>query len=128
MDDDPAALGDEARDLLTVKGPLAFGELATELGAWPAGLRRALDAHPQLLESPGGDWVSGLRLADGVVLTHELSEAEASSGMLSGDDDLALWAVFASAPGGVRLAAGGVAGTTTLLDLPPGEGDDLIPG
>jgi hypothetical protein len=128
VDDDPAALADEARNLLTAKGPLSFGELATELGAWPAGLRKVLDEHPQLLESRSGEWVSGLRLADGVVLTHELSEAEASSGMLSGDDDLALWAVFASAPGGLPLAVGGVAATTTFLDLPPGEGDDLIPG
>ncbi len=128
MDDDLAALADEARNLLTAKGPLAFGELATELGAWPTGLRRALDAHPQLFESPGGDWVSGLRLANGVVLTHELSEAEVSSGMLSADDDLVLWAVFAAAPGGLPLAGGGVAGTTIFLDLPPGEDDDLIPG
>ena len=128
MDDDPAALADEARTLLAVKGPLAFGELAAELGAWRAGLRKVLDAHPQLLESPDGKWVSGLRLADGVVLTHELSEAEASSGMLSADDDLVLWAVFAAAPGGLPLAGGGVAGTTTFLDLPPGEGEDLIPG
>lgn len=130
MDDDPAALGDKARDLLTVKGALAFGELAAELDARPAGLRKALDAHPQLFESPDGEWVSGLRLADGVVLTHELSEFEASSGMLSSDDDLALWAVFASAPGGLPLAVGGTAGTTTFLDLPPatGEGADLTPG
>ena len=130
VDDDPAALGDKARDLLTVKGALAFGELATELDAWPTGLRKALDAHPQLFESPDGEWASGLRLADEVVLTHELSEFEASSGMLSSDDDLALWAVFASAPGGLPLAAGGTAGTTTFLDLPPatGEGADLTPG
>jgi hypothetical protein len=128
MDDDPAALGDKARDLLMAKGPLTLGELATELGASRAGLRRALDAHPQLLESTDGSWVSGLRLADGVVLTHELSEPEASSGMLSADDDLVLWAVFAAAPGGLPLAGGGMAGTTTFLDLPPGEDDDLIPG
>lgn len=128
MDDDLAALADKARDLLSAKGPLTLGELATELGALRAGLRRALDEHPQLLESPDGSWVSGLRLADGVVFTHELSEAEASSGMLSADDDLVLWAVFAAAPGGLPLAGGGVAGTTTFLDLPPGEDDDLIPG
>ena len=28
----------------------------------------------------------------------------------------------------VNYAGGGVAGTTTFLDLPPGEGEDLIPG
>lgn len=128
MNDDPAALAGKARDLLSAKGPLTLGELATELDALRAGLRRALDAHPQLLESPDGSWVSGLRLADEVVFTHELSEAEASSGMLDADDDLVLWAVFAAAPGGLPLAGGGVAGTTTFLDLPPGEGDDLIPG
>lgn len=39
--------------------------------------------------------MSGLRLADGVAFAHELSAAEVERGMLSGDDDLALWAVFA---------------------------------
>ena len=48
--------------------------------------------------------MSGLRLADGVTFTHELSAIEAASGMLSGDDDLALWAVFAV--GGLPWPAG----------------------
>ncbi len=69
----------------------------------------------------------GLRLADGVAFAHELSAVEAASGMLSGADDLALWAVFAA--GGLPLAAGGMAKATAAVDLPPpAPGDDLPVG
>jgi hypothetical protein len=61
-----------------------------------------------------------------VAFTHELSAIEVASGMLSADDDLALWAQFAVA--GVPLAGGGEVGATTVLDLPPGIGDDLPAG
>ena len=66
------------------------------------------------------------RAADGVAFTHELSAVEVASGMLSADDDLALWAQFAIA--GLPLAGGGEVGATTVLDLPPGIGDDLPAG
>jgi hypothetical protein len=70
--------------------------------------------------------VSGLRVADGVAFTHELSAVEVASGMLSADDDLALWAQFAV--GGLPLAGGGEVRATTVLDLPPGISDDLPAG
>jgi len=89
-------------------------------------LCRALDDHPHVLSAPDGRWVSGLRLADGVAFAHEMRAAEAERGMLSGDDDLALWAVFATA--GLPLAAGGEARAAAAQDLPPGPGDDLPVG
>ncbi len=126
MDDDFAALGTGARDLLAAKGPLPLEALAGLLDVPPAVLRQAMEAHPHMLPAPGGEWVSGLRLADSVAFTHELSAAEVARGMLSGDDDLALWAVFATA--GLPLAAGGEAGAASAQDLPPGPGDDLPVG
>jgi hypothetical protein len=78
-----------------------------------------------------------LRLAEGAVLTHELTDVEASAGILSGDDDLALWAVLAT--GGEPVPDGGIAGSlplvkdgvisgllrvSTFYDLPPGYCDD----
>ncbi len=79
--------------------------LARLVNVAPVVLRRHLDEHPYLVPTPEGEWVSGLRLADGVAFTHELSAAEVASGMLSADDDLALWAQFAV--GGLPLAGGG---------------------
>jgi hypothetical protein len=83
------------------------------------------------------DLEKNLRLAEGAVLTHELTDVEASAGMLSGDDDLALWAVLAT--GGEPVPDGGIAGSlplvkdgvisgllrvSTFYDLPPGYCDD----
>jgi hypothetical protein len=92
----------------------------------PVVLGRYLAEHPYLVPTPDREWVSGLRLADGAAFTHELTAAEVASGMLSADDDLALWAQFAI--GGLPLAGGGEVRATTILDLPPGIGDDLPAG
>jgi hypothetical protein len=92
----------------------------------PVVLGRYLAEHPYLVPTPDREWVSGLRLADGAAFTHELTAAEVASGMLSADDDLALWAQFAI--GGLPLAGGGAVRATTILDLPPGIGDDLPAG
>jgi len=88
--------------------------------------RDEIPALPFLARTPGEERASGLRAADGVAFTHELSAVEAASGMLSADDDLALWAQFAVA--GLPLAGGGEVGATTVLDLPPGIGGDLPAG
>ncbi|SRR6266566_591134 len=117
---------DEITALLMARGPLPVEALARLVDVAPAVLRRHLDEHPHLVPTPEGEWVSGLRVADGVAFTHELSAAEVASGMLSGDDDLALWAQFAV--GGLPLAGGGEVRATTVLDLPPGIGGDLPAG
>ncbi len=88
--------------------------------------RDEIPALPFLARTPGEERASGLRTADGVAFTHELSAVEAASGMLSADDDLALWAQFAV--GGLPLAGGGEVGATAVLDLPPGIGGDLPAG
>jgi hypothetical protein len=77
------------------------------------------------------------RLAEGMALTHELTEAEAAWGMLSADDDLGPWARLTL--GDRLLPDGGIAGTLPLekdgevigvlqassyYDLPPGYCDD----
>ena len=108
---------DEITALLAAGGPLSLEVLARLVNVAPVLLRRHLDEHPHLLPTPDGEWVSGLRLADGVAFTHELTAAEVVSGMLSADDDLALWAQFAI--GGLPLAGGGEVRATTVLDLPP---------
>ena len=117
---------DEITALLAARGPLSLEVLARLVNVAPVVLGRYLAEHPYLLPTPDGEWVSGLRLADGVAFTHELTAAEVASGMLSADDDLALWAQFAI--GGLPLAGGGEVRATTVLDLPPGIGDDLPAG
>jgi len=120
------ARSDEITALLAARGPLSLEMLARVVNVAPVVLGRYLAEHPYLLPTPDGEWVSGLQLADGVAFTHELSAAEMASGMLSADDDLALWAQFAI--GGLPLAGGGEVRATTILDLPPGTGDDLPAG
>ena len=117
---------DEITALLAARGPLSLEVLARLVNVAPVVLGRYLAEHPYLLPTPDGEWVSGLRLADGVAFTHELTAAEVASGMLSADDDLALWAQFAI--GGLPLAGCGEVRATTVLDLPPGIGDDLPAG
>ncbi len=117
---------DEITALLAARGPLSLEVLARLVNVAPVMLRRHLDEHPYLLPTPEREWVSGLRLADGVAFTHELSTIEVTSGMLSADDDLALWAQFAV--GGLPFAGGGEVRATTVLDLPPGIGGDLAAG
>jgi hypothetical protein len=112
---------DEIAALLAARGPLSLEVLARLVNVAPVALGRYLDEHPYLVPTPEGEWVSGLRLADGVAFTHELSAIEVASGMLSADDDLALWAQFAV--GGRPLAGGGEVKATTVLDLPSGIGD-----
>lgn len=78
-----------------------------------------------------------MSLAEGVVLTHELTKAEAVWGMLSADDDLAPWARLTL--GDQLLPEGGIAGilpvekdgkvigvlqVSSYYDLPPGYCDD----
>jgi hypothetical protein len=126
MDGDLPARSDEITALLVARGPLSVEALARLVNVAPAVLRRHLDEHPRLVPTPEGEWASGLRVADGVAFTHELSAVEVASGVLSGDDDLALWAQFAV--GGLPLAGGGEVKATTVLDLPPGIGDDLPAG
>lgn len=94
---------DEIIALLAARGPLSLEVLARLVNVAPVVLGRYLAEHPYLLPTPDGEWVSGLRLADGVAFTHELTAAEVASGMLSADDDLALWAQFAI--GGCRSRA-----------------------
>jgi hypothetical protein len=120
------ARSDEITALLAATGQLSVEALARLVNVTPVELRRHLDEHPHLVPTPEGEWVSGLRLADGVAFTHDLTAAEVASGMLSADDDLALWGQFAV--GGLPLAGGGEVRATTVLDLPPGIGDDLPAG
>jgi hypothetical protein len=120
------ARSDEITALLAARGQLSVEALARLVNVTPVELRRHLDEHPHLVPTPEGEWVSGLRLADGVAFTHDLTAAEVASGMLSADDDLALWGQFAV--GGLPLAGGGEVRATTVLDLPPGIGDDLPAG
>jgi|CZKT01.1.fsa_nt_gi hypothetical protein len=117
---------DEITALLAARGPLGLDVLARLVNVTPAMLRRHLEEHPYLVRTPESEWASGLRLADGVAFTHELSTVEMTSGMLSADDDLALWAQFAV--GGLPLAGGGEVRATTILDLPPGIGGGLPAG
>ncbi len=63
------------------------------------------------------------RIADSIAFTHELTEAEASAGILSIDDDLALLAL--AADGELKLADGSELKGESILDLPPGRGNDL---
>jgi hypothetical protein len=121
-----ATRSDEIIALLTVRGPLSLDALSRLVGVSPFVLRRFLEEDPVAVATPDGEWVSGLRLADGVAFTHELSATEVASGMLSADDDLALWAQFAV--GALPLAGGGEVRPTTVLDLPPGVGDDRPAG
>jgi hypothetical protein len=120
------ARSDEIAALLAARGPLSLEVLARLVNVAPGVLGRHLAEHPHLVPTPEGAWVSGLRLADGVAFMHELCAVEVASGMLSADDDLALWAQFAV--GGLRLAGGGEVQATTVLDLPPGIGGDLPAG
>jgi hypothetical protein len=126
MDGDLATRSDEIAALLVARGPLSVEALARLVNVAPAVLRSHLDEHPHLVPTPEGEWASGLRVADAVAFTHELSAVEVASGMLSGDDDLALWAQFAV--GGLPLAGGGEVRATTVLDLPPGIGGHLPAG
>ena len=112
--------------MLAAGGPLSLEELAALADVPPRVLGRYLEEHPQLVMAPDGKWVTGLRLADGVAFTHELSAVEVASGILSVDDDLALWGQFAI--GGLPLADGGEVRATTVLDLPSGAGNDLPAG
>jgi hypothetical protein len=66
------------------------------------------------------------RIADRIAFTHELTEAEASAGILSIDDDLALLAL--AADGELKLADGSELKGESILDLPPGRGNDLPAG
>lgn len=63
------------------------------------------------------------RIADRIAFTHELTEAEASAGILSIDDDLALLAL--AADGELKLADGSELKGESILNLPPGRGNDL---
>jgi hypothetical protein len=90
-----SARSDEITALLAAGGPLSLEVLARLVSVAPVMLGRYLAEHPYLLPALDGEWVSGLRLADGVAFTHELAAAGVVSGMLSADDDLALWAQFA---------------------------------
>jgi len=103
--------------VLAARGPLSVEELAALADVLPRVLGRYLEEHPQLVMAPDGKWVSGLRLADGVAFTHELSAVEVASGILSVDDDLALWGQFAI--GGLPLADGGEVRATTVLACRP---------
>src|SRR5271166_2129804 len=117
---------EEIAAVLAAGGPLSLEELAALADVPPRVLGRYLEEHPQLVMAPDGKWVTGLRLADGVAFTHELSAVEVASGILSVDDDLALWGQFAI--GGLPLADGGEVRATTVLDLPSGAGNDLPAG
>ncbi len=64
-----------------------------------------------------------LRRIDGVAFTHEFTATEASANVLSLDDDLAPWALFAT--DGLPLANAGEVRAENMLDLPPGSGSDL---
>jgi tetratricopeptide (TPR) repeat protein len=121
-----AIRSDEIDALLAARGPLSLEALAGLTDAAPDVLRRHLEEHPRAVPTPEGTWVSGLGLADGVAFMHELSAIELTSGMLSADDDLALWAQFAI--GGLPLAAGGEVRVTTVFDLPPGIDSGLPAG
>src|SRR5258708_20861804 len=120
------ARSDEIVALLAARGPLSLEVLARLVNVAPVALRRHLDEHPCLVPTPEEEWVSGLRVADGVAFTHELTAIEVTSGVLSADDDLAVWGQFAI--GGLPLAGGGEVRATTVLDLPPGIGNDLPAG
>jgi len=126
MADNLAIRSNEIVALLAARGPLSLEALARLGNVAPAVLRKQLAEHPYLVPTPDGEWVSGLRLADGIAFAHELSAIEVASGMLSADDDLALWAQFAI--GGLPLTDGGEVRATTILDLPAGTGDDLPAG
>jgi hypothetical protein len=117
---------DEIVAVLAVRGPLSLDELAVLADVPPRVLGRYLEENPQLVMALDGKWVSGLRLADGVAFTHDLSAVEVAWEILSADDDLALWGQFAT--GGLPLAGGGEVRATTVLDLPPGSGNDLPAG
>jgi hypothetical protein len=62
-------------------------------------------------------------IADRIAFTHELTEAEASAGILSVDDDLALLAL--AVDGELKLADGSEPKAESILDLPPGHRNDL---
>ena len=64
----------------------------------------ALEVLPNAYEFDGG-WVDLLQVADGVVLTHTLSDEERDQGVLDADVDLRLWAQVAQR--GLPLAGGG---------------------
>src|SRR5258708_21365852 len=120
------ARSDEIVALLAARGPLSLEVLARLVNVAPVALRRHLDEHPCLVPTPEEEWVSGLRVADGVAFTHELTAIEVTSGVLSADDDLAVWGQFAI--GGLPLAGGGEGRAATALGLPPGIRDDPPPG
>ncbi|MDA0633287.1 SEC-C metal-binding domain-containing protein [Nonomuraea sp. MCN248] len=126
MTGDSPHWADEITAFVTAEGPVPFEKLAERANVSRSVLRTFLDEHPYLCPDSGGDWVSGLRLADGVAFLHELSAAEVAAGVLAADDDLALWARFAQ--DGLPLAGGGQVGATTFLDLPAGFGNGLPPG
>jgi hypothetical protein len=65
-------------------------------------------------------------IPDHITFTHELTEAEASAGLLSIDDDLALLAL--AVDGELKLADGSELKAETILDLPPCLGNDLPAG
>jgi SEC-C motif len=92
--------------VLGATGPLPAGRLAERADI----VRRrpprsgSLEESACLLPTSTG-WVDGLRIADGVAFTHELSELELEAGALAADDDLALWASLAE--DGLPLCTGG---------------------
>src|SRR5690606_8465697 len=126
MTGDTPPWADEIEAFVSAEGPVPFAKLAGRVNVSRSALRTFLDEHPYLCPDGDGRWVSGLRVADGLVLRHELDTAELEAGVLSADDDLALWARFAQ--DGLRLAGGGEVRGETFFDMPAGFGNGLPPG
>src|SRR5690606_41897220 len=116
MTGDTPLWADEIEAFVSAEGPVPFAKLAGRVNVSSSALRTFLDEHPYLWPHGDGRWVSGLRVADGLVLRRELDTAELEAGGLSADVDVALWARFAQV--GRRLAGGGEASGETCAAIP----------
>jgi hypothetical protein len=111
--------------LLAERGPLTTPALAASLGVPEAELQREVQARPDLFGTVDG-WYSVWALAEGVVLTHMVSEEERASGMLVPDGDLDLWTRLADSP--VPLVGGGEVQARYGADLLPDGASAVLVG
>lgn len=129
-------LAEAPRDLHELRKALVGESVFTDTDT----LRLALQWREDVCELADGVWVHVPTLADGISLTHRLTEEERDLGMLAADRDLDLWARLAdegyplAAGGEVRAVWGGhaagpvLSGSTTVLTGPDGWLDRFSPG
>ncbi|GIH68109.1 SEC-C metal-binding domain-containing protein [Sphaerimonospora thailandensis] len=98
---------------LAAAGPVTTAELAASVGVGEDEVELALRTSARAHEADEG-WVDLLTLAEGAVFTHFLTSVELEEGVLTGEDDLALWVRLAE--DGLPLSTGGTVGIDDRID------------